>query len=138
MGRMSARLDGVRPLLCGGAFMALRVALREGARSVGPRRSLTSSFLRHGPSACEPSSSATTIGIGSDRPRREDEGDLDTEMVAIAGAIIRQRTGNFNPSTYHDRYQEALQQLIEAKMKGVTIEARAVPTPSPVIVVRVG
>jgi DNA end-binding protein Ku len=61
------------------------------------------------------------------------EGDLDTEMVAIAGAIIRQRTGNFDPSTYHDRYQEALQQLIEAKMKGVTIEPRTVSTPSPVI-----
>jgi len=41
-------------------------------------------------------------------------------MMAIAGAIIRQRTGNFDPSTYRDRYQEALQQLIEAKMKGVS------------------
>ena len=61
------------------------------------------------------------------------EGDLDAEMVAIAGAIIRQRTGNFDPSTYHDRYQEALQQLIEAKMKGVTLEPRAVSTPPPVI-----
>ena len=61
------------------------------------------------------------------------DGDLDAEMVAIAGAIIRQRTGNFDPSTYHDRYQEALQQLIEAKMKGVTIEPRAVSTLSPVI-----
>jgi DNA end-binding protein Ku len=61
------------------------------------------------------------------------EGDLDAEMVAIAGAIIRQRTGNFDPSTYRDRYQEALQQLIEAKMKGVTIEPRTVSTPSPVI-----
>src|SRR5438874_3932443 len=61
------------------------------------------------------------------------EGDLDAEMVAIAGTIIRLRTGNFDPSTYHDRYQEALQQLIEAKMKGVTIELRAVSTPSPVI-----
>jgi DNA end-binding protein Ku len=46
------------------------------------------------------------------------EGDLDAEMVAIAGAIIRQRTGNFDPSIYHDRYQEALRELIEAKMKG--------------------
>jgi len=27
------------------------------------------------------------------------EGDLDAEMVAIAGAIIRQRSGNFDPST---------------------------------------
>ncbi|HEX4201948.1 MAG TPA: hypothetical protein VHY59_10550 [Chthoniobacterales bacterium] len=61
------------------------------------------------------------------------KGDLDAEMVAIAGAIIRQRTGNFDPSTYQDRYQDALQQLIEAKMKGATIEPRAVSTPSPVI-----
>ena len=61
------------------------------------------------------------------------EGDLDAEMVAIAGTIIRQRTGNFDPSIYRDRYQEALQQLIAAKMKGVTIEPRAVSTPSPVI-----
>jgi non-homologous end joining protein Ku len=34
---------------------------------------------------------------------------------------------------YRDRYQEALQQLIDAKMKGVTIEPRVVSTPSPVI-----
>src|SRR5947209_3266659 len=47
------------------------------------------------------------------------EGDLDAEMVATAGTIIRHRTGNFDPSNYRDRYQEALQQLIEAKMKGV-------------------
>src|ERR1700730_12577340 len=32
---------------------------------------------------------------------------LDAEMVEIAGAIIRQRTGNFDPSAYRDRYQEA-------------------------------
>src|ERR1700722_2239196 len=61
------------------------------------------------------------------------EGDLDAEMVAIAGAIIRQRTGNFHPSTYRDRYQDALQQLSEAKMKGLTIKSRPVSTPSPVI-----
>src|ERR1700736_5961749 len=61
------------------------------------------------------------------------ESDLDAEMVAIAGAIIRQRTGTFDPSTYRDRYQEALQQLIEAKTKGLTIKPRAVSTRSPVI-----
>src|SRR5438477_4463797 len=61
------------------------------------------------------------------------EGDLDAEMVAIAGAIIRQRTGQFDPSAYRDRYQEALQQLIEAKTKGLTIKPRAVSTPSPVV-----
>ncbi len=61
------------------------------------------------------------------------EGDLDAEMVAIAGAIIKQRTGKFDPSIYRDRYQEALQALIEAKMKGVPIEPKEISTPAPVI-----
>ena len=60
-------------------------------------------------------------------------GDLDAEMVAIAGAIVRQRTGKFDPSTFRYSYQEALRQLIEAKMKGLAIRPRAVSTPSPVI-----
>jgi non-homologous end joining protein Ku len=34
------------------------------------------------------------------------EGDLDAEMVAIAGAIMKQRTGKFDPSQYRDRYQK--------------------------------
>jgi DNA end-binding protein Ku len=62
------------------------------------------------------------------------EGDLDAEMVAIAGAIIRQRTGDFDPSTYRDRYQEALQQLMEAKMQGMAIKPRAVSTPPPPVI----
>src|SRR6202521_4747825 len=61
------------------------------------------------------------------------ESDLDAEMVAIAGAIIKQRTGTFDPSTYRDRYQEALRELIEAKMKGVAFKPRAVSAPPPVI-----
>ena len=63
----------------------------------------------------------------------EAKGDLDPEMVAIAGAIIRQRLGQFDPSTHHDRYQEALRQLIEAKMKGRTVKAQEVPTPARVV-----
>jgi DNA end-binding protein Ku len=61
------------------------------------------------------------------------EGDPDAEMVAIASAIIKQRTGKFDPSTYKDRYQEALWELIEAKMQGRTITARTLPRPTPVI-----
>jgi hypothetical protein len=49
------------------------------------------------------------------------EGDLDVEMVAVARAIIRQRTGTFDPS---NRYQEALRELIEAKLKGLPITPR--------------
>jgi DNA end-binding protein Ku len=54
-------------------------------------------------------------------------------MVAIARAIIAQRTRSFDPSTYRDRYQEALRELIEARMKGVAIKPRAVRTPPPMI-----
>jgi DNA end-binding protein Ku len=61
------------------------------------------------------------------------EGDLDAEMVAIAGTIINQRTSAFDPSTFRDRYQEGLRELIEAKMKGLPIKPRAVSAPPPVI-----
>jgi DNA end-binding protein Ku len=61
------------------------------------------------------------------------KGDLDAEMVAIARAIVKQRTGRFDPSTHRDRYQEALRTLIEAKLKGLPVKPREVTTPSPVI-----
>ena len=61
------------------------------------------------------------------------EGELDAEMVAIAGAIIKQRTSAFDPGDYRDCYQEALRELIEAKMKGFTIKPREIAPPSPVI-----
>ena len=54
-------------------------------------------------------------------------------MVAIARAIIKQRTETFDPRTYRDRYQEALQELIEAMMKGAAVKPREVSAPPPVI-----
>jgi DNA end-binding protein Ku len=50
------------------------------------------------------------------------EGELNAELVAIAKAIIAQRIGSFDPTTYRDRYQEALREPIEAKMKGLTVK----------------
>ena len=61
------------------------------------------------------------------------DGDLDAEMVAIARANIRQRTGTIDPSTHRDRYQEALRALIEAKLKGLPIKLQEVVTPPPAI-----
>jgi len=51
----------------------------------------------------------------------------------FARAIIAQRTGKFDPSRFRDRYQEALRELIEAKMKGLPIKPQVVSAPSPVI-----
>jgi DNA end-binding protein Ku len=54
-------------------------------------------------------------------------------MLAIARAIIGQRTGKFDPSRFRDRYQESLRELIEAKMKGLPIKPREISSPAPVI-----
>jgi DNA end-binding protein Ku len=64
------------------------------------------------------------------------EGELDAEMVAIARAIIEQRTGTFDSTTYRDRCQEALRELIEAKIKGLPIKPQEVSAPTPVIDLR--
>ncbi len=61
------------------------------------------------------------------------EGTIDAEMLAIARAIIDQRTGKFDPTRFRDRYQESLRELIEAKMKGLPIKPREISTPAPVI-----
>jgi DNA end-binding protein Ku len=63
----------------------------------------------------------------------EADGAIDSEMLAIAGAIIKQRTGKFDPSRFRDRYQESLRELIEATVKGLPIKPREVSTPAPVI-----
>ena len=50
-----------------------------------------------------------------------------------AKTIIAQRTGSLDPKTYRDRYQEALRELLEAKMKGLTVKPREIAAPPPVI-----
>jgi DNA end-binding protein Ku len=63
----------------------------------------------------------------------EADGAIDAEMLAIARTIIDKRTGSFDASKFRDRYQEALRELIEAKMKGVPIKPQVVAEPAPVI-----
>jgi DNA end-binding protein Ku len=59
--------------------------------------------------------------------------EIDPEMVAIAGTIIKRRSGRFDPATFRDRYQEALRELIEAKMKGLAVEPKQIASPPPVV-----
>ena len=61
------------------------------------------------------------------------DGAIDPEMLATARTIIDKRTGSFDASKYRDRYQEALRELIEAKMRGLPIKPQEVSAPAPVI-----
>ena len=42
----------------------------------------------------------------------------DPRMLDIAGKIIEQQAGEFDPSEFKDRYEDALRALIQQKMKG--------------------
>src|SRR5262245_30007706 len=72
------------------------------------------------------------------RPAQFDglEGEVDPEMVAIAEMVIKRRAGDFDPSIFRDRYQEALRALIEAKRRGRPVKAKAVEVPRPVVNLR--
>jgi DNA end-binding protein Ku len=61
------------------------------------------------------------------------KGAVDPEMVQMAVTIIQRLGKKFDPGTFHDRYQDALRELVEAKMKGVKPAAREVEEPSNVI-----
>jgi DNA end-binding protein Ku len=50
--------------------------------------------------------------------------------VAIVRMIIERRSGTFDPSTFRVRYQEALRELIEAKMRGLPVKPTPVAAPN--------
>ena len=52
------------------------------------------------------------------------------ELLELAEALIEKKTAKFDPSKFHDRYIEALHDLIEKKRKGKTIETEDEPAPS--------
>lgn len=56
------------------------------------------------------------------------------EMLDLALEIVRRKTVEFDPTTYEDRYQKALRELIQAKLRGATpVAAKAAPEPGKVI-----
>ncbi len=46
------------------------------------------------------------------------EGRTDKGMIDIAGRLIEQQSGAFDPSEFNDRYEDALRALIQAKQDG--------------------
>jgi DNA end-binding protein Ku len=54
----------------------------------------------------------------------------DEELLDLAETLIEKKTGKFDASEFHDRYIDALKDLIERKRKGKTIEAKEEEAPS--------
>jgi DNA end-binding protein Ku len=65
---------------------------------------------------------------GADEVRRPDFGEAggktDPDMVAVAETIIERRAGEFDPSEFHDGYQEAMRALVESKVAGKPMARR--------------
>jgi DNA end-binding protein Ku len=58
--------------------------------------------------------------------------EIDPEAVAIATMIIKRKTGQFDPTVFRDRYQDALRELLEAKLKGRTLATKPAAVQPPV------
>jgi DNA end-binding protein Ku len=64
---------------------------------------------------------------------RNDNVTVKPQEVALAEKLVEGLAADFDPSKYHDEYQERLKQLIEAKREGETVEAAAPKKRAPVI-----
>jgi DNA end-binding protein Ku len=54
----------------------------------------------------------------------------DEDLLDLAATLIDKKTGPFHPDEYHDRYVDALQDLIARKRKGKTIETEDEDAPA--------
>lgn len=58
---------------------------------------------------------------------------LKPQEIKLAEQLVESLTEDFRPEQYHDRYQEQLRELVEAKRKGKTFTERTAPRPAKVI-----
>jgi DNA end-binding protein Ku len=58
---------------------------------------------------------------------------VDKRMVEMAKSIIEKMKGDFDPDFFKDRYQEALHELVQAKVKGLPVKEQPEPEPTNVI-----
>ena len=56
--------------------------------------------------------------------------DLPDKQVDLALMLVEQLTARWEPEKYEDRYQEAVQRMIERKMQGLPMPAAAAPPPT--------
>ncbi len=54
----------------------------------------------------------------------------DEELLDLAETLIAKKTATFDPAQFHDRYIDALHDLIERKRKGKTVQTADEPAPA--------
>jgi DNA end-binding protein Ku len=47
-----------------------------------------------------------------------EDAEPEPEMLELAEKLIEQKSGKFDPSEFHDRYQDAVIEMVKAKVKG--------------------
>jgi len=62
-----------------------------------------------------------------------DEVKVKAEEVKLAKQLVDSLTGEFDPTKYRDEYQDRLQELVDAKLKGQEVATVAEPVRAPVI-----
>jgi DNA end-binding protein Ku len=58
---------------------------------------------------------------------------VDKRMVEMAKSIIEKMKDKFDPAEFNDRYQEALHELVQAKVKGLPAPEQPEPEPTNVV-----
>ena len=62
-----------------------------------------------------------------------EEQDVDNEMLELAEMIIKKHKGSFDPAKFEDRYQVALKEIVQGKLKGSTTVIAKAPERGKVI-----
>src|SRR5580700_5545493 len=62
------------------------------------------------------------------------DGEADPDMVAVAKTIIERRAGEFDPEEVRDRYQDALRELVESKVKGKGVVKKTAAAAPPKVI----
>lgn len=65
--------------------------------------------------------------------RRDDNVSVKPQEVALAEKLVEGLAADFDPSKYHDEYQQRLLQMIEAKREGQQVAAEAPKRRAPVV-----
>ncbi len=118
------------------AYALLRDGMKEGgvaaiARTVLFRRLRTVLIRPHGEGLI-----GTTLNFDYEVRSAEDAFDdmaeikIDTEMLELASHIIGTKKGRYDASKFDDRYEEALAELVKAKIEGKPFKKIATPTAS--------